>query len=59
MRHVLHYVMHHVALQERLLALRERGVLLCLCSRNEPVRRITYNYKVRSIVRRSRRATCH
>ena len=41
MRHVLHYVMHHVALQERLLALRERGVLLCLCSRNEPVRRIS------------------
>ena len=26
----------HRELQERLLALHERGVLLCLCSRNEP-----------------------
>ena len=26
----------HLELQERLLALRQRGVLLCLCSRNEP-----------------------
>ena len=27
---------HHIQLQERLLALRERGVLLCLCSKNRP-----------------------
>ncbi|GAB5404016.1 MAG: hypothetical protein Aurels2KO_22470 [Aureliella sp.] len=26
----------HTALQRRLLALRERGILLCLCSKNEP-----------------------